>query len=205
MIQIPDAVSAIPPYKPDFVLYSCRHSYCTDDTLFICMSQSDTIASSTDTEQRQIPHKASTTGITLLDGEQMLANLRPSWEAWVWQLLVGGLLFLTGLAQLANGGSATGFLIGLLVLGYVALARWRSRYFVTDERVMQRTGLLRRRTNEVRVEDIEGLKTDARLIERVLRHGHIVLSSAATTGPVEFNYLPNHTQVANTIRELQRE
>jgi hypothetical protein len=169
------------------------------------MSQSDTIASSTDTEKRQLPHKASPKGITLLDGEQMLANLRPSWEAWVWQLLGGGVLFLTGLAQLANGGSATGFLIGLLVLGYVVIARWRSRYFVTDERVIQRAGLLRRSTNEVRVEDIEGLKTDARLIERVLRHGHIVLSSAATTGPVEFNYLPNHNEVANTIRELQRD
>jgi uncharacterized membrane protein YdbT with pleckstrin-like domain len=169
------------------------------------MSQSDTIASSTDTEQQQLPHKASTTGITLLDGEQMLANLRPSWEAWLWQILVGGLFLLTGLAQLANGGSATGFLIGLLVLGYVVIARWRSRYFVTDERVVQRSGLLRRSTNEVRVEDIEGLKTDARLLERVLRHGHIVLSSAATTGPVEFKYLSNHKDVANTIRELQRD
>jgi hypothetical protein len=169
------------------------------------MSQSDTIASSTDTEKRPLSHEASTKGITLLDGEQMLANLRPSWEAWAWQLLVGGFLFLTGLAQLANGGSATGFLIGLLVLGCVVIARWRSRYFVTDERVVQRAGLLRRSTNEVRVEDIEGLKTDARLIERLLRHGHIVLSSAATTGPVTFNYLPNHNEVANTIRERQRD
>jgi uncharacterized membrane protein YdbT with pleckstrin-like domain len=169
------------------------------------MSQSDAISSPTDTEQRQIPHEASTTGITLLDGEQMLANLRPSWEAWIWQLLGGGVLFLTGLAQLANGGSATGFLLGLLVLGYVCLARWRSRYFVTDERVVQRAGLLRRSTNEVRVEDIEGLQTDARLIERILRHGHIALSSAATTGPVTFNYLSNHKEVANTIRELQRD
>jgi hypothetical protein len=64
---------------------------------------------------------------------------------------------------------------------------------------------LYRGTNEVRVEDIEGLQTDARLIERILRHGHIILSSAATTGPVEFNHLSNHKQVANTIRERQRD
>jgi uncharacterized membrane protein YdbT with pleckstrin-like domain len=135
----------------------------------------------------------------------MLKNLRPSWEAWWWQILVGGFLVLRGLAQLANGGSATSLLIGLVILGYVVIARWQSRYFVTDERVVQRAGLLRRSTTEVRVVDIERLKTDARIIERLLRHGHIVLSSAATTGPVKFNYLPNHNEVANTIRERQRD
>jgi hypothetical protein len=169
------------------------------------MSNSDAVAGTTDMTQKQLPHDASTKGITLLDGERMLENLRPSWEAWLWQILVGSLFLLTGLAQLANGGSATSLLIGLVTLGYVVIARWKSQYFVTDERVIQRAGLLRRSTNEVRVEDIEGLKTDARLIERLLRHGHIVLSSAATTGPVKFNYLPNHKDVANTIRELQRD
>lgn len=155
-------------------------------------------------ERKPVNHKASTDGIDLLDGEQMLENLRPSWEAWWRQILIGGLLFLFGLSAIGAGSAGFLLITGLAVLGYVAISRYRSRFFITDERVIQRSGLLRRSTNEIRIESIENLKTDANIPERILGHGHIVVSSSATFGAVSLFALPNYKRIANTIREKQR-
>lgn len=164
------------------------------------MSTEDTLPDSSTVEGRKVSHEASTDGITLLEGEKMLKNLRPSWEAWWWQLILGSLLVLM---MLASGNIVFGAL-GLSTLGYVAIARYWSRYFITDERVIQRTGILRRSTNEVRIDDIENLRTDAKILERILGHGHIVASSASATGIVSFFALPDYKQVANIVREQQR-
>ena len=129
------------------------------------MSESGATSGQTGVGNSGVSHKASTEGISLLEGEQVLENLRPSWEAWWWQILVGGVLLLVGLAQITAGGIGFSLITGALTLGYVYTARLKSRYVITDERVVQRTGLLRRSSNEVRIEDIRNLKTDASIIE----------------------------------------
>lgn len=168
------------------------------------MSARDTVPGSSTAEDGTVYHKASTEGISLLEGEQMLENLHPSWEAWWWQLLFGSLLFPLGVISLISGGTGGLLLAGVAIFGYVAILRYRSRFFITDERVIQRTGLLRRTTNEVRIENIENLKTDADIPERILGHGQIIVSSSATFGSVSLFALPDHKQIANTIREKQR-
>lgn len=154
--------------------------------------------------QQSTGHEASTKGVSVLDGEQVIENCRPSLEVWWKEILVGSLLVLIGLSALASGGVGIILLVGAVVFAYVYVARMRSRYVITDERIIKRVGLLRKSSNEVRIEDVSNLRKDAKIIERILGDGHVEVSTSAVYGTVLLAALPDHDRIANIIREQQR-
>lgn len=132
-------------------------------------------------------------GITLLEGETVLHNLRPSWSKWSTSLLVCTLV--------------TVFTFGIGVVSFAIpwLQRQNSRYVVTDERVIEKHGLLGTTTNEYRIEDIRQLQTGATWSEKMLSNGNIEFSTGAGGELITFEGVPDYQSVANSIREQQRE
>lgn len=83
-------------------------------------------------------HQASTTGITLLDGEYVLENVLPSFSNWSKSLAIGALFALGALSAAVQGqfgGLITFIIVAALIFGYVYYSRSRSRYIVTNERI----------------------------------------------------------------------
>lgn len=150
------------------------------------MSEMEEQAEPETTEVQQVE------GFTLLEGEDVLHNVRPAWSNWANELILYGLLCFVG--------------IGFLLLPLTWYKRSKTRYIVTSERVMYKEGgLLGSSTNEYRISDIRQLQTGATLVEKVLGHGNIQFSSGGAGTLIQFNGIADYESVANTIRTRQRE
>lgn len=128
--------------------------------------------------------------VTLLQDEEIIHDLRPSWSKWGGALVIG---LVTSI-----------FIVGLFVLGWVWLARKNSRYVVTNQRIVEISGILGTSTTEYRISDLRQLQTGASWSEKFLSVGNLQFSTGGAT-TITFHGIPNHQEVANTIRELQRE
>ncbi len=164
--------------------------------------------SATKTEQAgRLLSDQSTKGITLLEGEQVLKNELPSWVNW-WTLLVpAAVLAVVGVIAVLDGDVGGGLIFLLLAGGlvsYVRVARKRSRYIVTNQRVKKSVGLIRSSTGETRIEKIRGLSTQQGLLERIVGKGSVLIDSGAAGGKLGIQGVANHQDLAATIREQQR-
>jgi uncharacterized membrane protein YdbT with pleckstrin-like domain len=158
-------------------------------------------------QNESIDSDQNTKGITLLDDEIVLKNVRPSWINWWGILLVGILIALLGVAVLLGGDVVFAvllFVVAGVFIGYVRLARSRSRIIVTNQRVKKSVGLARRSTGETRITKIRGLTTEQGLIERSIGKGSVLIDSGAAGGKLGIKGVDNHDGLANTIREQQR-
>lgn len=129
-------------------------------------------------------------GITLLDGEEVIHDMHPSWGSYsksLWAALLT--IWMFGL--------------GIVFLIYPFLARRNERYIVTTERVIHRSGLLGTTTNEYRIADVRGLQTGQSWTEKLFGSGNIKFSAAG--GTITFSGVPDAQQVANTIRRRKAE
>lgn len=146
-------------------------------------------------------------GISLLEGEQVLKNVLPSWVNWWLLLLPSVLIALFGLIVLVSGDFGGGLVFLVLagiLFSYVRYSRKRSRYIVTNQRVKKSVGILRRTTGETRIADIRGLTTEQSILERLVGKGSILIDSGTAAGRLGIKGVPEHEELARTIREQQR-
>lgn len=147
------------------------------------------------------------TEIALLENEEMLVSIHPSWLHWLELLVLDALLVVVGLFGLLGGAIGTSLLLwflAILLAAYVHIHRLSNRYIVTTDRVHKQIGLFHQTTSEARIADIHSLSTEASFIERLCGLGTIQIDSTGATGLLLLDNLPNHKQVANTIREQQQ-
>lgn len=146
-------------------------------------------------------------GISLLEGEQVLKNVLPSWVNWAILLVPTAIIALIGFLILLGGDFGAG-LVFLVLAGilfyYVRISRKRSRYIVTNQRVKKSVGILRRSTGETRIADIRGLTTEQGILERLVGKGSVLIDSGAAAGRLGIKGVADHEELATTIREQQR-
>lgn len=128
--------------------------------------------------------------MVLLEGEQIEHDVRPAWSKW------GGLITISLIASL--------FLIGIIGLVYVYLARSNHRYIITNQRVVEASGVLGTSTTEYRISDIRQIQTGATTFEQLLNQGNVQISTG-TLSDIILNGIPNYQEVSNSIREAQKE
>lgn len=155
----------------------------------------------TPTSQETVQHQAATDGINLMGGESVLENRRPSWTLWWKHLAVAVLVLLAGL-----GGDAAigGILVAGIIVGYVVFSRAQSRYIVTDERIQGKVGLLSKKSMEYRISDLRSIGTSRSFFEQLVGHGTLEFQAGANNKLV-WHGVPDHQDVANTVREKQRD
>lgn len=151
----------------------------------------------------------------LLDGEEVLIDARPAWSAWFSKLALAALVVLFGLVSGEPGAIAFAIVAALAIVGYVAYQRMKVRYLVTDRRIIVATGLSSSSTNETWMVDVRGMQTGASLLERVLGHGHISVSTSimprgtllsfANIQGMTLGGISDHQEIASIVRQRQAE
>jgi len=127
--------------------------------------------------------------IQLFDDEEIKHNIRPAWSKWAGTILVSLFFSL--------------FIVGVVGLVYVWLVRKNTRYIVTNQRVVEVSGILGTQTTEYRIDDIRQIQTGASWAEQMRGHGNIQISTG-TMDTIVFDGIPNYQDVANTIRQAQK-
>jgi len=96
-----------------------------------------------------------------------------------------------------------------LIIAPIVLLKWLLRsfftvYSITDRRIIAKSGILRRSTNEVRHSDIRNIQADQSVFQRVFMVGNVAISSAGQSG-IELTMvgIKNPQQIVNLIRQYQ--
>jgi uncharacterized membrane protein YdbT with pleckstrin-like domain len=118
----------------------------------------------------------------LRPNEQVLAIGRMHWIVYVpgAVLAVLGVLCLAagvdgGLAVLVRIAGGLLLIVGLVQLAGAWFAQWTTEIAVTNFRVIQKRGFIRRSTGEMNMEKVESVLVDQSLLGRILNYGSIVV------------------------------
>jgi hypothetical protein len=131
-------------------------------------------------------------GITLMEGEEVLHDQRPRWRAYPWSITIAIL--------------GSWMVVPLVLIPWVWWRRQKTRFVVTNERVIQkRVSLFSARTNEYPIRDINQLQTSGDRFSFIgTQHGSITFSVGGGGEMVELASIRDYSSIANTIREQQR-
>lgn len=126
-----------------------------------------------------------------------------------WMLFIGGLGFLflglsVGMEPAMTFGGASAAVLGFVFL----LSRWVKKKSVSlilsNQRVVYREGVLRKRTSEIRYQDIRNLQVDLSIRERIFGFGDLEISSAGQDDmEIVIHDIPDPSGVAGFIRSHQ--
>jgi len=147
----------------------------------------------------------------LIEGEELVLDLRPHWIALVRPILVvvlvavGWILALPRLPEGATGDVLTWILViggGIVILWWAVrdLVGWlTSNFVVTSDRVIHREGFIAKRSMEVPLEAINDVRFRQGIFERIVGAGTLVIHSASEAGRQEFGNIRGPEQVQKTI------
>ncbi len=157
----------------------------------------------------------------LIDGEDLVLELRPHWIAlvvpvFVALLLVGG--WIAALVYAPDDGAgrsvvvwgATAVAVVLLIIYSVrGIVSWATSHFVvTSDRVIHREGWIAKRSMEIPLEAINDVRFHQGVFERMIGAGDLIISSASEFGRQVFGDIRNPEEVQKTIShqgELNKE
>jgi uncharacterized membrane protein YdbT with pleckstrin-like domain len=150
----------------------------------------------------------------LIDGEELVLDLRPHWVALVGPIavtilvVVGWILAFIYAPEDGSGRSAViwaSLAIGLLILIWYplrAFVAWvTSNFAVTSDRIIHREGFLAKHTMEIPLEAINDIRFQQSLFERMVGAGDLVIQSASEFGRNVFANVRNPEHVQRTIYE----
>lgn len=150
----------------------------------------------------------------LIEGEELVLDLRPHWIALVAPTVVTVLVFVGWILALVyapedgTGRSAViwgALAVGVLILFWYpvrAFVAWiTSNFAVTSDRVIHREGFIAKRTMEIPLEAINDVRFQQSILERMVGAGDLVIQSASEYGRNTFANVRNPEHVQRTIYE----
>jgi uncharacterized membrane protein YdbT with pleckstrin-like domain len=148
----------------------------------------------------------------LIQGEQLVLDLRPHWIALVMPVLgvIAILVVQYFLYQLNDSwfddSSFVNMAIGIVaVVAIVAfpvrrfVAWFTSNCAVTSDRVIHREGFIAKRSMEIPLEAINDVRFEQGVIDRMVGAGSLLISSASETGTNTFRDIRHPEEVQRTI------
>ncbi len=124
--------------------------------------------------------------LNLSPGEQVIFQGHPSWRAIIGFYLKGILVaaIIGVIAKLVDAGSATVFLIVLVVIGITVLVGFVKRvatvYTITDRRLNIKRGIVSREVQETRLERVQNVNYRQSVYQRIMQIGDVDFDTAAT-------------------------
>jgi uncharacterized membrane protein YdbT with pleckstrin-like domain len=147
-------------------------------------------------------------------GEAVLIHMRTHWKALlgavVW-LALGVVAFVLLLTLLPDGGledvirwvGGAAIVIALLWFTLWPLIHWlSSSYTITDQRIMDRTGIIRQKGRNIPLMRVSGVSFEKDLVDRVLGCGTLRIESSAQSTDVVFRDVPNVENVQRLLTDL---
>ena len=90
--------------------------------------------------------------------------------------------------------------LGLIIIIWALLDRSNKVFTVTTRRVMSKSGIIARSTQEVTMKDIRSINLNQGIIERIFGLGTVQIGSAGTAGiEVQFSGIPSAEKVKDVI------
>src|SRR3990170_3756389 len=131
----------------------------------------------------------------LIEGEELVLDLRPHWIALVMPSVVTALVIVGYILALAyapdDGGGRSvavwgAFVVGLAILAWYplrAFIAWAtSNFAVTTDRIIHREGFIAKRSMEIPLEAINDVRFQQSILERIVGAGDLVIQSASEYG-----------------------
>jgi uncharacterized membrane protein YdbT with pleckstrin-like domain len=148
----------------------------------------------------------------LIEGEELVLDLRPHWialvgPAFVTVLVVAGWI-LALLYAPDDGSGRTAVIWGATAIGIVillwyplrALIAWAtSNFAVTSDRVIHREGFIAKHTMEIPLEAINDVRFSQSIFERIVGAGDLIIQSASEFGRNVFANIRDPEGVQRTI------
>ena len=148
----------------------------------------------------------------LIEGEDLILDLRPHWIALVGPTIVTLLVvagYLLAVAYVPDEGAGRSVVVwGGLVLAAVILIwypvgrfiAWAtSNFVVTTDRVIHREGFIAKRSMEIPLEKINDVRFRQSVFERIIGAGDLILESAGEFGRNVFSNIRDPEHVQKTI------
>jgi membrane protein YdbS with pleckstrin-like domain len=147
----------------------------------------------------------------LIEGEQLIVDLRPHWIALVRAVGVAILTIVAWIVLLPRlpDGSSHDILFWVVIgLGIVALlwwtvrdsVRWATSHFVvTSDRVIHRSGLIAKNSMEIPLEAINDVRFHQGVFERMIGAGDLIIQSASESGREVFGDIRHPEEIQKTI------
>ncbi len=148
----------------------------------------------------------------LSPGETVEREFRPHWRLALLPIFLG--LVAAGaavaLAATLEGDAsriaAVAAVAAWLLYALPRLARWWfTRYIITNERIIVRSGILARAGKEIPLEVINDVSFSQSILERLLRSGDLMLESAGEQGQSRFTDVPRPQEVQAVVYRLRED
>jgi uncharacterized membrane protein YdbT with pleckstrin-like domain len=144
-------------------------------------------------------------------GEDVVFEGHPSWRAllaFYFSGVVGAVLIAAIVALAASTG--LGIVVGVLLIALVLVVgfvrRMATTYMVSNQRLYIRRGILSKRIQQTRIDRVQNVNTDQRLMQRILRVGTVDFDTAGTDdSDFTFHGLSNPSRVVAAVDHAQRE
>jgi uncharacterized membrane protein YdbT with pleckstrin-like domain len=148
----------------------------------------------------------------LIEGEELVADLRPHWIALVGPVLVTVVVIVGWIVALLfapdSGAGRTAVvwvatILGVLILLWYPVRRvvaWATSHFVvTTDRIIHRQGWIAKSSMEIPLEAINDVRFEQSVFERMIGAGSLVIESAGERGRQVFEDIRNPEEVQRTI------
>lgn len=127
----------------------------------------------------------------MMEEEEVLHDIRPSWANWSGQLLIFSIL------TVVTAG------VGIVLFILPWRSRRKTRYIITTERVVhKKSSLLSSKTKEYPIRDIAQLQTGSKRLS--FGTGHVKFSVGGGGEMVTLGGIRDTQTIANAIRQQQR-
>lgn len=133
--------------------------------------------------------------------EEVVTSFRPHWKLLFIPVIWAVVLFVVFLIFIINVSLDATFVwwltaivvVGLLAFFFVRplIAWWTTRYVLTTERLITRTGLIAKSGVEIPLERITNVNFNQTVIERMLAAGDLLIESAGSAGQSKFTDIPH--------------
>jgi uncharacterized membrane protein YdbT with pleckstrin-like domain len=148
----------------------------------------------------------------LIEGEELVLDLRPHWIALVMPSIVTALVvvgYVLALGYAPDEGTSRQIVVwGALIVGLAILAWYPLRAFiawatsnfaVTTDRIIHREGFIAKRSMEIPLEAINDVRFQQSILERIVGAGDLIIQSASEYGRNVFANVRNPEHVQRTI------
>lgn len=142
----------------------------------------------------------------LVDGEELVVDLRPHWIALIRATFVTLVVVVAGFVAAAQlDGVGVWIVLGVGVLALLwwpvrDVVRWATSHFVvTSDRVIHRQGLIAKNSMEIPLEAINDVRFHQGVFERMIGAGDLIIQSASESGREVFGDIRHPEDVQKMI------
>jgi uncharacterized membrane protein YdbT with pleckstrin-like domain len=143
-------------------------------------------------------------------GEEIVFEGHPSWRGVLSFYVYGiGAAVILGIVVGLAAGSVAGSIVAVVGIVLVVLVgffrRMATHYVVTTQRLRIRRGILAKKIQQTRIDRVQNVNTDQRVLDRILRVGTVDFDTAGTDdSDFTFRGIANPDEVVSAVDRAQR-